>query len=610
MQNFERIPHFKFWCQKVLPLVYDDSLSYYELLCKVVEYLNHVINDINNIPNYINELISDEKLREIMTELLSELRVQIAPVDEGTNTTASADRVAGQWVWLDGKIYRITRNILAGERYVLSSEGVTGNIEKITIEYMIDILFAKLGDLSSLTTEEKDNLVSALNEVYNVVSSNYEKFSNEIGDITTLASEDKSSLVKAINECLRDIAYNYDLLINRTSENNTLIVNLLNALSDNGIILNNYNTIHVDTLAHDDFVNLRDAIISANTSNIPTIIVLENGTYDMPTLFPTNLYPSGCVVPDNTYLVGKNREKCVLTTSFNDVDNVYSTVNLSYTSGLFNMTIEGTKCRYCVHDDNSTDGAFTRIIKNVKFVGSNLGLRWAYGAGIRNGETLKLIDCEFYNNNGCFSIHNWVGEERDTHIELTNCMFTQYAYGDNPYDIILTSMYSHDEVTTHGNVIVDINGCNANCIAFTSDSNTTNYFYVNCDNENTFLSFYYYPERINKPNYKRISNTSGITGKGQLVALTNFGTGARIFETNYSKSFANGITISDELSDGSYIIVTGGCIQPMDIDLTITPGQFLTYDRVNTELIASTEDPTDMWLGYMHASNALKLNLN
>lgn len=37
--------YFRFWCQKVLPLVYDDSLSYYEVLCKVRDYLNHIIDD-------------------------------------------------------------------------------------------------------------------------------------------------------------------------------------------------------------------------------------------------------------------------------------------------------------------------------------------------------------------------------------------------------------------------------------------------------------------------------------------------------------------------------------------------------------------------------------
>lgn len=39
------LKHFKFWCYKVLPLVYDNSLSYYEVLCKVVDYINHLIDD-------------------------------------------------------------------------------------------------------------------------------------------------------------------------------------------------------------------------------------------------------------------------------------------------------------------------------------------------------------------------------------------------------------------------------------------------------------------------------------------------------------------------------------------------------------------------------------
>ena len=38
----------RFWCQMVLPLVYDDSLSYMELLNKVVSYLNNCIQDVGN----------------------------------------------------------------------------------------------------------------------------------------------------------------------------------------------------------------------------------------------------------------------------------------------------------------------------------------------------------------------------------------------------------------------------------------------------------------------------------------------------------------------------------------------------------------------------------
>lgn len=36
-----------FFCQKILPAVFDDSLSYYELLCKVIDKLNEVIKYAN-----------------------------------------------------------------------------------------------------------------------------------------------------------------------------------------------------------------------------------------------------------------------------------------------------------------------------------------------------------------------------------------------------------------------------------------------------------------------------------------------------------------------------------------------------------------------------------
>lgn len=44
-----KIEPFKFWCQKVLPNVYDDSLSYYEYLCKLNKYLDDVITQINTL---------------------------------------------------------------------------------------------------------------------------------------------------------------------------------------------------------------------------------------------------------------------------------------------------------------------------------------------------------------------------------------------------------------------------------------------------------------------------------------------------------------------------------------------------------------------------------
>ena len=51
---------FAFYCQKVLPAVYDDSLSYYEVLCKLTDTVNQLIEadktDIEHLQQAVNEL--------------------------------------------------------------------------------------------------------------------------------------------------------------------------------------------------------------------------------------------------------------------------------------------------------------------------------------------------------------------------------------------------------------------------------------------------------------------------------------------------------------------------------------------------------------------------
>ena len=43
------IEKIRYWCHKILPLVYDDSLSYYEFLCKMNAKLNEVIDSTNGL---------------------------------------------------------------------------------------------------------------------------------------------------------------------------------------------------------------------------------------------------------------------------------------------------------------------------------------------------------------------------------------------------------------------------------------------------------------------------------------------------------------------------------------------------------------------------------
>ena len=53
---------FRFWCQKVLPLVYDNSLSYYETLCKIVDYINDLIAQDKVFSDDIQDLQNELKV--------------------------------------------------------------------------------------------------------------------------------------------------------------------------------------------------------------------------------------------------------------------------------------------------------------------------------------------------------------------------------------------------------------------------------------------------------------------------------------------------------------------------------------------------------------------
>lgn len=68
---------FRFWCQKVLPLVYDDSLSYYELLNKVVEYLNVTMENMADTADNVSALFEAyTELQNYVNEYFDSLDIQ------------------------------------------------------------------------------------------------------------------------------------------------------------------------------------------------------------------------------------------------------------------------------------------------------------------------------------------------------------------------------------------------------------------------------------------------------------------------------------------------------------------------------------------------------
>lgn len=46
----------RYWCQKVLPLVYDESLSYYEVLCKLCDEMKKLMQGMDDLSSEVATL--------------------------------------------------------------------------------------------------------------------------------------------------------------------------------------------------------------------------------------------------------------------------------------------------------------------------------------------------------------------------------------------------------------------------------------------------------------------------------------------------------------------------------------------------------------------------
>ena len=67
----------RFWAQKILPLTYDDSLSYYESLCKFADKVNELIDRMN---------LYEEEYKDYVDEQVSFLKTYIDEQDNATKT--------------------------------------------------------------------------------------------------------------------------------------------------------------------------------------------------------------------------------------------------------------------------------------------------------------------------------------------------------------------------------------------------------------------------------------------------------------------------------------------------------------------------------------------
>lgn len=169
----DKIKPFVFWCQKILPLTYDDSLSYYEVLCKVRDKLNETIKQLNNvesdlerlredITNIVNETIDEslgdykEQLLVIVNEVIDDLQKEF---NELLNEVTATDT---ELIRRMNELARDTTQALIDIRYDLNTfkDSINNRIERFETYYnhRLDVLYQQLQQLIEQFEDYKDNL--------------------------------------------------------------------------------------------------------------------------------------------------------------------------------------------------------------------------------------------------------------------------------------------------------------------------------------------------------------------------------------------------------------------------------------------------------------------
>lgn len=114
---YNELQPFRFWCQKVLPLVYDDSLSYYEVLNKIVDYINNVI--LNQV-SFSEELTLVTGDVNILKEEMLYIQSEMEKVKNGEYVSLYLDSIES---WINNNLQELVGRIVKFVAFGLDDSG-------------------------------------------------------------------------------------------------------------------------------------------------------------------------------------------------------------------------------------------------------------------------------------------------------------------------------------------------------------------------------------------------------------------------------------------------------------------------------------------------------
>lgn len=165
MSNFNEVTPLCYWVQKVLPLVYDDSLSYYELLNKVVKKLNDLIKNNASLPDFIRDLIeqyiTSGAIEEVVSTVLASFILNVKFPPEGL-TPAVGDGTADDTIAIQGCIDYANSHggkavYFPSGAYLTQSITLKNNVSLVGFDSSTTKLVLKGGAVNALLTGTVEN---------------------------------------------------------------------------------------------------------------------------------------------------------------------------------------------------------------------------------------------------------------------------------------------------------------------------------------------------------------------------------------------------------------------------------------------------------------------
>ncbi len=271
----DELTPFAFWCQKVMPAVLDDSLSFYEVLCKLTAKLNDAIETINGHSELIttmqSEIDSLQTLTAQHTQQIADLtrKVQtnadnISAINTRTKGLSTKTDSANNWFGLnlqtdDSYVYRLAWSTDAPAASVLQTS------RPGSVYYQIG------GPQDDWTWAHVQNSTEGTQPAFTSISRTiYNQITSDINDVESSAAQNAQA-IKALQDLTSDHSTAISSLQDSVGKNTQAITDLNNGLSDTNETVAQLES-NLETLE----ITVRNNSTAINTINTRTKGIVSN----------------------------------------------------------------------------------------------------------------------------------------------------------------------------------------------------------------------------------------------------------------------------------------------------------------------------------------------